>query len=376
MKCSTMRFWAYSMLAMLLPSMVFGQQNKACFPVWQGFSQIWGYNHRINRLGDWVENVSEGDSCKLLSSHAAASGSGADRADFTQYYAAIQSDLLQTQSGIATFNLSGKEGDYIAEVQTADVSFLEANELGTHYEVLLNGFDLCTANGAKADKIQALDIAIDSVWRDLPARKVYFRMRVALQFACSSAECESLNQVVDYRLKLYWLALGGQGFVSDRSTFGSGRAWEKQDTAPTPPMARVALLGEARFPKATAGITGLHIQLDDEHHMLTWESRLQAAQYDKGLLMVYLRMAFVQNHPSMYAAFKARYSGHPRPPAHWAVKRKPGSLAWEMDVALLQFEDAEITPHSRNGSVDWKTKHGAQMDAANEAAENVVEIVR
>ena len=100
------------LLCVLLPFPVIGQAlGSNCFPIWQGFSHQWGYNHRINRLGDWVENVSEGDSCIVKGTHTAASGSGADIATFAQYFTTVHSDLVETRSGVATFNLSGKEGE-------------------------------------------------------------------------------------------------------------------------------------------------------------------------------------------------------------------------------------------------------------------------
>ncbi len=359
--------------AMLLPLPILGQAlGSNCFPIWQGFSHQWGYNHRINRLGDWVENVSEGDSCTIKGTHSAASGSGADVLDFTQYLTTVHSDLVETRSGVVTFSLSGKEGEYVAEIQTGEAQFLAASDSTTAYEVLLNGFDLCTANGAKADKIQSLDMAIDSVWRERGSQIVHFRIKAALKFSCSSPECEPLNQIVDYRLRLFWTAVGGQGFASVRSTFGSGRAWEKSDTAAGPPLlARVAMLGDAHYAKATVGITGLHLQLDGEHHFRVLEAIVRPQQFAKGLMMVQVGMYFEQNHPGMYAAYKEHYAGGLKPPAKWAVKSKAGNMAWEMDLSLLQFEDAAFEPEKRSGEIDWKTSHRHQTNADGEAAENV-----
>jgi hypothetical protein len=376
MKCSAQGYGFWGLWAMLLPILGFSQHPVPCFPIWQGFSQQWGYNHGIGRLGDWVENVSEGDSCAILCSHAAATGKGADGANFTQYYARIHSDLVQTQSGVATFDLTGKEGAYIAEVQTAEADFLEAEDSHTQYTVVLNGFDLRTADDAMPDNFQELDIEIDSVWRDTAAAKVHFRMRVALRFACKGVECEPLNQVVDYRLKLYWLALGGHGFHSQTATFGSGRAWEKNDTTVMAPFPRVALLGDAHYPLATAAITGLHMQLDDAHHMLGWESSLQAGHYGQGLLMTQMGMTFVQNSPTMRATYKERRAAHGHPPAKSAIKPKSGNLAWEMDVTLLQFEDAEIVPERNSGTITLDPFRRRPEFEGNEADPSLVEIHR
>jgi hypothetical protein len=363
-----------AVVLMLLSIQGRAQSTVNCFPLWQGFSQAWGYNHRIHRLGDWVAATGNAGECKAALGHAAASGSGADAAEFTQYYAWIQSDLLSFQEGITTLSLSGKEGEFIAVAEQDEADFLDAADSNVHFEVLLDGFDLCTSEGVKADKIQSLDMAIDSVWRDRAAGKVRFRLRAAMRFSCSSAECEALNQIVDYQLRIHWLAIEGHGFQSIRSSYGSGRDWEKNDTATPPPMAKVALLGDARYPTATAGITGLHMQLDREAHLLGWESRIQPFDYKKGLLTLGLRMDFVQNRPTMYAAYKERFEGRLRPPARRTVKRRAGNMVWEMDVALLQFEDAKVSHHLRKGTVEWHTRHGNQAGADLKAAESNVDL--
>ena len=131
------------------------------------------------------------------------------------------------------------------------------------------------------------------------------------------------------------------------------------------------MLGNAHYAKATVGITGLHLQLDDEHHLHAMEAIVHPQQFAKGLMMVQVGMYFAQNHPGMYAAYKEHYSGAVRPPAKWTVKTKPGNMAWEMDLSLLQFEDAEFKAEKRSGKIDWQTSHRHQADAEGEAAESV-----
>jgi hypothetical protein len=368
------KFRLVPFFCMLLPLVSIAQSSGDCFPLWQGFSQRWGYNHRIHRLGDWVVADGVPGECKGELGHAAATGSGADSAAFTQYYAWVRSDLVDFQQGTTTFQLTGKEGESIVLVEDAAVALPDVADPYAQFEVLLNGFDLCTADGAKADKIQSLDLGIDSVWVDPAAGKVRFRMRVGMRFSCASAECEALNQVVDYRLQVWWLAVGGPGFVSTRSSYGSARDWEKTDTADLPPIAKVALLGDARYPAATVGIRGLHIQLDREQHMLGWESRVQCFGYVDGLLTLGVRMHFQQHDPDMYGAFKRHYAGGVRPPARWVVKRKAGKMVWEMDVALLQFESAQVEYGLRKGGIRWETKHGAQVPASSGEAVNLFQV--
>jgi hypothetical protein len=357
-----------------LPLGLCAQSTKDCFPVWQGFSQQWGYNHRIHRLGDWVAAAGKPGECKGVAGHAAATGSGADSAAFTQYYAWVRSGLVHFREGSSVIQLTGKEGESIVAVEQGGVAMADIADPHAQFEVVMNGFDLYAADGTKADKIHALDIAVDSVWVDRAAGMLRFRMQVGIRFSCSSAECEVLNQVVDYRLQVFWMAMGGQGFHSLRSSYGSGRDWEKHDTTAELPAAKVALLGDAHYPVATMGITGLHVRLDREHHMLGWESRVQALDYQNGLMTMGIQMHFQQNHPSMHGEFRKYYAGHIHPPARWVVQRKAGKMVWEMDVALLQFEAAEVENGMRKGGISWKTRHGAQAVASGMEAVSLEEV--
>ena len=68
-------------------------------------------------------------------------------------------------------------------------------------------------------------------------------------------------------------------------------------------------------------------------------------------------MAFVQNNGFMQAAYRQRQKGmHLNAP-----KAHAGSLAWEMNVALLQFEEATIEPLSRVGHVPLDGKNASEI---------------
>ena len=85
-------------------------QNTAVF--WQGFSQDWTYNHRLNRMADYV---TEKDNAFLLC-HAGASGTGADSGRFVQHYTMVETPEAQFYTGSVEIKFEGKEGD--PETQT------------------------------------------------------------------------------------------------------------------------------------------------------------------------------------------------------------------------------------------------------------------
>jgi hypothetical protein len=155
-------------------------------------------------------------------------------------------------------------------------------------------------------------------------------------------DCEPLNQVVDYELQVHWQAIGGPGFQPIRSSYDGSRSWEKQDTAPPAPVAKVVLLGDPHYRQATVGITGLHMQLDRPSLMLAWDSHFECSPFTNGLLTILLRMDFVQNSSDMNDKRRAARKSKPRPAAKWNIRPHAGTMVWEMDVSLLQFEEAVI----------------------------------
>ncbi|MFM2375266.1 MAG: hypothetical protein RLZZ165_363 [Bacteroidota bacterium] len=353
------------------------QSTNACFPIWNGFVQEWQYPHRMERMGDWVAVSGNLGECKARLSHAAAGGYGADQADFTQYYTWIQTSLVDFREGVTSLSLAGKEGMYIAVVAEEAVDFPpEKKDEGSEFEVLLNGFDLCAAQGAEADNVHALDMEIDSVWRTPSDSRLHFRVRAAVRLSCSSRECEMLNSVVEYNLRIHWIALKGQGFHSLRSTYGSSRSWGRADTAAPLPIPKVALLGDGHYPRACAGITGLHLQLDREQHLLGWESRIQPITYRDGLLTLGLRMDFWQSQPPPHPPSGQRNPARLRPSAHAPLHTKPGNMVWEMEVALLQFEDAEIDQRLHKGSLEWKASRKSRPAPTSQEAVHTVQVER
>src|SRR5438034_10609012 len=79
--------------------------------LWQGFDHLWGYNHRLNRLGDLVTDLScAGPACQGNVTHTAASGSGADTVAYTSYYKRIDAKNVGFLSTTQIIELTSKEG--------------------------------------------------------------------------------------------------------------------------------------------------------------------------------------------------------------------------------------------------------------------------
>lgn len=359
-----MRSWILGALFLfVINSLLCAQSQPLSIPVWQGFSQYWGYNHRINRLGDWLEYQNSDSGQALQAKHFAASGSGSDEAVIRQYYSTIQAPKSAFEMGYVDFEIEAKEGESVVAQRGVSANFTKQFAASAHAEMILAGFDLVTAGDAKADKLQAFSIQIDEVAHLAESGEVQARVSVSLRMACGSAECQSFNQEVKYRLRVYWTAILGEGFSSKTRLLETAQAWEKKAIQPDSEPERLALAGDAAYPKLTAGIKKLAVTLDDEQHLLGWESWVHPLSDFKNLLWIEMNMRFVQQQPSMYAAFKRNYTGWPKPPAKWVVKRKSGTAKWEMLLCMLMFEDATIENHTKSDTITWKTSHGHQEKA-------------
>lgn len=346
------------MVLMLMSGFLYGQQDEDRVSLWNGFSQSWGYNHRLNRLGDWVENTKPmPDSCDAVSVHAAASGSGSDVAEYHSYLTLLSSKQVHFKPGEMVFVLEGRENGWLEA--SAEASYFDPwlGEKDVQYEVVLNGFDMYAVAPAKADKLHDLYLGVDTIWVDSAAHLLHFRMRVRMRLACSSPGCEWFKNIVHYQVKLQYLALAGPGFASQLGQFDRHLAWSR-DSLPDSAAVAVSILGQPGFPAAALGIRSLRLSLDQEFHFVDWQSHVRPGQYDAagGRLHFDLGLHFSQWAKGQHAAYLSRYSSKPKPPAKWAVKRKAGEANFEIEIALLQFSNATTSPLQFEGKINWKTR--------------------
>ena len=58
---------------------------KNATTIWQGFHHVWEYNHRVNRMGDWLTDIDYDNGYSANSYHSAASGIGPDKCDYSTF---------------------------------------------------------------------------------------------------------------------------------------------------------------------------------------------------------------------------------------------------------------------------------------------------
>src|SRR3712207_798464 len=79
--------------------------------LWQGFHHGWTYNHRLNRIGDWiVQTPSTDGELDARVKHSAASGSGEDEAAWKSFYTVLQSGTVRFHPvDVERIHLGGEE---------------------------------------------------------------------------------------------------------------------------------------------------------------------------------------------------------------------------------------------------------------------------
>ncbi len=391
--------------------------------IWNGFSHHWGYNHRVNRLGDYLE-VKEG---KVSVVHTAASGSGADVADFTSYYTKVEAPGIARKYGVTRIHLEGRKGNLIECGQWVTAELKTVPERGC--AVVLNGFDLFPTEGFKPDKFIEFQVSIDSVTYLEPEPflpdangsfpepvKVSFYIRVAFNFACSTPECARFKRISSYELDVHWLTFISD-FSSEMQRVANPISWTK-DSLPSGRLSSHPLpedfadpfqvkssigspsnsssypsnpgnspsnsgsspsnSGSSPSTKKPApnnyapalGITGFGLQLGEKDlHFADFDLNVRMVddvedQRTKAISDTY----FGQWKPGMYDGYRTYYAGWPKLPAKWVVKKTPGMGTLKLDFVWLGFNGATIEQDSVSGQVEWLTRHGKQESSGGEKA--------
>lgn len=334
--------------------------------VWGGFRQDWGYNHRVNSLGDWVgEADCDAFGCDAELGHSAASGSGSDVATWSGSGTLLAAPDTSFVQGAATFELSAQrsEGALLEVATVVTVPLDEATAARARFAAVLGGFDLYAVEDA--DKLATFSIALGDVER-VDATAVQFEVRATLDVDCDSLECDGLarfDRSVDYRLRVPWLLVAGDGLTVTEQRLTTEYRWDGpagEVLDADAPTARAAVdLPRADLP-AVPALRGFRVALDDDHHMAGWSSEVAVEAQEQELAT---------------ARFEGRFQ-------QWneGVREEPlaygeaGAASFSADVVLLQAEGACVHTQTWGGSAWWEADGGAAgSDAPVHVSPEVVE---
>jgi len=199
------------------------QSGRDTGVVWRGFRHAWSYNHRLNRLGSWVEmGKCVGDICRYEVGHSGASGSGKDRAAVRDAYTELSATGVGFDAGNATLSIEGMEklpdngggqDEVIRVEEDVEVDLSPTWQKYDRYAAVLNGFDV-QSEGTSA-KVVDFNLGVSEVSTDRDTAT--FTITATVLFDCDSVECEGPGtkrggkgkQEVDYELDVQYLLVGG-----------------------------------------------------------------------------------------------------------------------------------------------------------------------
>lgn len=187
--------------------------------IWQGFYHDWTYNHRVNRLGDWVQPVSTNqENFSSVFNHSAASGIGADVLSYNSFFTFLNSTKIKSISSNVSAIVRGREATITTKIITVTGIIPETMKSYNNATILLNGFDIycrSTSDGkimgtGKADKLSDLFIELTHLkWK----RDTFeFDLILKLGADCDSPECLNFvpgdNEWFDYNVTVAYQIIG------------------------------------------------------------------------------------------------------------------------------------------------------------------------
>lgn len=161
--------------------------------IWQGFQHDWTYNHRLNRFGSYVLQAEAlPDTDRPVAVHTAASGTGGDSADFSEYVTWVQDAKgVAFQAGVAETVVECQRGDpepFVIRIDNLDLApELQHRDTLT---VVINGFDVIATE--HAEKLMTMDVEVSEPVAIADGTRVRFQIFGGLCFDCRSPECQLL----------------------------------------------------------------------------------------------------------------------------------------------------------------------------------------
>ncbi|MCH2044159.1 MAG: hypothetical protein MK212_08440 [Saprospiraceae bacterium] len=327
---------------LIVGSEVYAQNNKAV--IWRGFEHSWTYNHRINRVGDYVQR----DQDSLLLYHMSASGAGADSTYFTSHYTLVESPNVAFHAGVANIKLYGKEKQLISKDIEISIPAPEGFEEQDLYATVLNGFDLQALG--HADKIQLLRLAVDDAQYAKESNELRFNLRVAIVVNCQSFECSRFDQKTTYDLKVHYLIMAGsnESMVSTSQVVTKSYPWGKKHEHNHLPEKHTIYGKRGGFQQTAMGVRSMAITLDVAHWTVEYHNNVTLLEYDKetGRVRFATDLFFKEWHQGMQKMSA-------KPEHSRFSSRKEGWCVLDVGVVLLQFKDAKIKHGKHKSSMYW-----------------------
>lgn len=347
------------------------ERQNAAF-LWNGFSHEWSYNHRLNRMGDYLDefdcqDVEKNDLPRSICTgklfHTGASGTGRDTLKFRSHYTEVVSPEVGFRSGEVVLPFDGPEQRRIRVERRVEIP-VEKSSMADRdsYVALLNGYDLHVGEKGKAKKVKRFRIWVSERPTYYPEREVLaFKVGGLLNMNCDSIECKQQRNRVRYKLSLHFMLMGHDGAIhTTKRDYETAYSWNKKDEIH---REEIPLNQESHsikglskeYASATVGFQSIDFDLAKkgkykDHWFVEWVHALRDIEYDptEGRATFDLDLFFKE--------WNAR------------TKRKATSIARKgeailgADVVLVQFREAAVEQASQEGTLKWPGRNRSPDD--------------
>jgi len=308
--------------------------------MWRGYKHSWTYNHRINRIGSFVDNE------KKEITYTSASGFGADSTFYTAGYSLLKSNKFHCEYGKVVLELEGKEKELIVATQEIELPYTGQEIKENKFYTVLNGYDVLSMR--KADKLNYLQIKIDEV--SYTENTVKFNISASIIANCHSLECELLEKKMHYKIDVYYLLMRGEQEHINAQNFSYSKdyTWDKKNELVNNPDTMQLQLMANEYQNVAVGIKSFSANFDDDHWFLEWNNYVETVGYIGETGMVHLLVDFYYKCWSEGMKKKTEFTKHNQ----FSMKSK-GQANLNLSLAVFQFNDTEIEQQNESGRMFW-----------------------
>jgi hypothetical protein len=316
---------------------------------WRGLRHSWTYNHRCNRMGDYVEKRGN----DFYDVHTSATGKGADSTFYNSYYTIVESPDVWFQQGSVNTEFFGMEGELLESTNEVMISIPAGMKTSAFMTAVINGFDIQSL--AKADKLQMFNVSIEKPEVLAEQRKIRLLIKISMVDNCQTLECETFNNRTGYSITIHYLAVCAdkQNIFENQDFSNRSYTWDKKIINGAMNETRVIQgATSGAFNSSLVGIQSFGFSLNKAHWLVEFDNDIQPHEYKpaEGTYAYDIEQSFAEWEEGM-----KMFSAVPEQ-SRFAAKRK-GWITMDMDVVFLQFKNAKIRHGEVEGTMFWQGKN-------------------
>lgn len=353
--------------------------------LWQGFYHDWNYNHRVNRLGDWIQSVdNSGNNLKAVLTHSGASGSGADILEYQTFFTYLKTQKARFFSSVVSTTVRGREATTSTKTFTVKGAWPKELKGLQQGIVVLNGFDLaCSSsnNGkvmgsGKSDKLSQLFINVSQL--KIENDSFAFDLTIMLGADCDSPECLNYtpgdNEWFDYQFKIaYQVIAFGEGVHIAEKSLSQYYKWRKPfKTRPDIDPNEIFRQDKVLKNQQINGISGYNVGIPLISKIDITLPKGKGGLLRKRMETPHLLSLDIAISNYTYNAANGNctldadlFFKNWKPNMHPLAYGNDGAAYINADIKLLQISDpsAMVEPQSLKGKINWETTQLDQREA-------------